>query len=180
MSLVNDALKRATEKHKSQTPVRIGLQLRPVEEEKQRRWSLGLVIPVTLVTIILAALVSLRSMKHETQTTPGPATASPEPATIPKSNLPIVSLSPLVVMARELPAPAVTNIQTDPPPVKIVAAPEPLRLQAVFYSPPRPSAIISGKTVVVGDSIRGLQVVAIGSSSALLIGSGQTNFLTLE
>jgi len=175
MSLVNDALKRATEKHNSHAPVRISLQLRPVEEHKPRRWGLGLVIPATLITIILAALISLRSIKHET-----PIIPAPEPTKTAKSNLPIVSLNPLVVMARELPAAAVTNIQTDPPPVKIVAAPEPLRLQAVFYSPPRPSAIISGKTVVVGDSIRGLQVVAIGSSSALLIGVGQTNFLTLE
>jgi hypothetical protein len=58
--------------------------------------------------------------------------------------------------------------------------PAPLKLQAVFFTPPRSLAIINGQRVYVGDSVRELQVVAIGSNSAMLIGPNQTNFLTLE
>jgi hypothetical protein len=77
------------------------------------------------------------------------------------------------------------NPAANPPkPVPVVEAvppkPAPLRLQAVFFTPPKPLAIINGKRVHVGDSVRELQVVAIGSASAMLIGPSQTNFLTLE
>jgi hypothetical protein len=53
-------------------------------------------------------------------------------------------------------------------------------LQAVFFNPQHPSAVIEGKTVFVGDSVRDLKVVAIASKSALLISATETNLLTLE
>ena len=66
-----------------------------------------------------------------------------------------------------------------------VAAPEPpkpapLRLQAIFFSPKRPSVIISGKTAFVGDKLGDLRVVAIDQESATLAGAGQTNVLSLS
>jgi hypothetical protein len=55
----------------------------------------------------------------------------------------------------------------------------PLRLQALVFNPTRPSAMISGKTLFVGDRLGDLRVVAINKDSAILIGAGQTNVLTL-
>ena len=78
-----------------------------------------------------------------------------------------------VVPATNLPAPAPV-VEAAPP------KPAPLKLQAVFYDPARPSAIISGKTVCVGDSVRDFRVVAIGSASAMLVSGSQTNLLTIE
>ena len=62
-----------------------------------------------------------------------------------------------------------------PPPPK----PAPLRLQAIIFSPRRPSAMISGKTLFVGDKLGDLRVVAINKDSATLTGGGQTNVLSL-
>ena len=62
-----------------------------------------------------------------------------------------------------------------PPPPK----PAPLRLQAIIFSPRRPSAMISGKTLFVGDKLGDLRVVAIDKESATLVGGGQTNVLSL-
>jgi len=182
MSLVNDALKRATEVQKTRPPTpMVNLPLRPVEPVKPRKAGFGLVLPATLATIIAAALFSLSISNHSSHSTPVPAS----PVQTPTSGVPVISAimdlapAPLVVAAKEIPP---TPPPVPPAPVVVAAPPPPapLRLQAVFYSPPNPSAIISGKTVHVGDTLRELQVVAIGSSSALLISTTETNFLTLE
>jgi hypothetical protein len=65
------------------------------------------------------------------------------------------------------------------------AAPEPskaapLRLQAILLSPKRPSAVISGKTVFVGDKVGDLRVMAIDQESATLAGTGGTKVLNLS
>jgi hypothetical protein len=57
--------------------------------------------------------------------------------------------------------------------------PAPLRLQAIFFNPKRPTAVISGKSVFVGDKVGDLRVLAIDQESATLVGAGKTNVLTL-
>jgi len=83
-----------------------------------------------------------------------------------------------------LPAPVdiAQPITTTNPPAVIEAAapkPAPLRLQGIVFQPAHPSAMISGKTLFIGDKLGELRVAAIGPQSATLIGSGQTNVLTL-
>jgi hypothetical protein len=68
-----------------------------------------------------------------------------------------------------------TAAMTQPPPPK----PAPLRLQAIVFNPRRPSAMISGKTLFVGDKLGALRVAAIDQESATLVGAGQTNILSL-
>lgn len=168
MSLVNDALKRVTAAQKPSTPaLQHYLPLRPVEPAQlhQRGW--GLLLPAVLLTVIVGAFFSLGHLKSPDRPAPTPPIAA----------APIIhTVPPPVVQA---PSPVV---EPTPAPVVPPAPPAlpPLRLQAVFYTPPRPSAMIGGETVRVGDSVRDLQVVAIGSTSILLVGAGRTNFLTLE
>ena len=57
--------------------------------------------------------------------------------------------------------------------------PPPLRLQAIVFNPKRPSALISGKTVFIGDKLGDARVVAIDQDSATLVGAGKTNVLSL-
>jgi hypothetical protein len=64
---------------------------------------------------------------------------------------------------------------TPPPPPK----PAPLRLQAIVFNPSRPSAMVSGKTLFIGDKLGEFRVVAIDQESATLVGGGQTNVLSL-
>ena len=60
------------------------------------------------------------------------------------------------------------------------AAPPPPRLQGVVYNPRRPSAVISGKVLFIGDRFGASRVAAISPNSVTLIGGGQTNVLTME
>ncbi len=182
MSLVNDALKRATEAHNRRAPAPVAdLPLRPVEPTRPSKNRIGLVLPATLLTIILAALFSFGLSKHDSGKMSAPPTVKSEMLglTVAAKSPPPTDLTP-VVLKDPAPAvaPPVVSAQPMAPPAPPAAAP--LRLQAIFYTPPRPSAIISGQTVHVGDTLRELQVVAIGSASALLVGAQQTNFLTLE
>jgi hypothetical protein len=68
-------------------------------------------------------------------------------------------------------APPVTDVpQPDPPP---------LRLQSIIYNPQRPSALISGRIVFLGDKFGAQRVVRITRNSAVLAGGGVTNILSL-
>jgi len=69
---------------------------------------------------------------------------------------------------------AVTSVPAAP------AAPPPPKLQGVIYNPRRPSAVISGKILFIGDRFGTSRVAAISPNSVTLIGAGQTNVLTME
>jgi hypothetical protein len=69
-----------------------------------------------------------------------------------------------------------TPAVTEPQPPK----PAPPKLQAIVFSPIRPSVMINGKTLFIGDKLNGLRVTAIDQESVTLVGAGQTNILTLS
>jgi hypothetical protein len=54
-----------------------------------------------------------------------------------------------------------------------------LKLQAIFYRPNNPTAIISSKSVSRGDLVLGARVLRIDRESVVLWVNGQTNVLTL-
>jgi hypothetical protein len=59
-------------------------------------------------------------------------------------------------------------------------APALLKLQSIVFNPRRPSAMINGRIVFIGDHIRELRVMAIHRDDVLLVGAGNTNLLSLE
>lgn len=59
-------------------------------------------------------------------------------------------------------------------------APTPLKLQSIVFNPVRPSAMINGRILFVGDRLRELRVMAIHRDNVLLVGGGSTNLLSLE
>ena len=73
-----------------------------------------------------------------------------------------------------------TNDPAPQPRVVFAEPPKPavLRLQSIIYGS-RPSAMIAGKFLFVGDSIQGHQVIAIDKETVTLVGDGQTNILSL-
>jgi hypothetical protein len=100
-----------------------------------------------------------------TRTVVGVAPAAPAPA------MPAATVAPS-------PAP---NAITQPAPAAISAPapqPEPLRLQAIVYHPTRPSALISGKTVFVGERVQGMKVTGITKDSATV--ADNRNVLVLK
>jgi hypothetical protein len=79
-------------------------------------------------------------------------------------------------VAKEQEAEAVNAAALTPPPQP---KPAPLKLQAIVFNPKRPSALISGKTVFIGDKLGEARVVAIDQDSAILVSAGRTNVLSL-
>jgi hypothetical protein len=177
--------------------------------QQSARRSLGLLLPVALAVLALlvlflawqwvqrsaapkpleaAALTPPALATAPAQAIPAPVAAPgavPVPASQPKPPAPAAAATPAVGTADGAPDSPVVDVQESPVTNSVpVAAPEPpkpvpLRLQAIFFHPKRPSAIISGKTVFVGDKVRDLRVVAIDQGSATLAGAGQTNVLSL-
>jgi hypothetical protein len=64
-------------------------------------------------------------------------------------------------------------------PVAVEPAKPALKLQAILFNPTRPSVMISGKTLFVGDRVGEYQVSEIHRDSAKLTGSEPTNVLIL-
>lgn len=62
----------------------------------------------------------------------------------------------------------------------LTPAPAPLKLQSIVFNPKRPSAMINGRILFVGDHIRELRVMTIHRDDVLLVGGGNTNLLSLE
>jgi hypothetical protein len=194
MSLVNDALKRAKEAQQpTPAPPISGPPFKDLDTvEESARWVTS---PVTMAVVAVIALIvvwqSLRRgnepSRSEGNSTPvaarsfvtqevSPAAAEPPP---PKPEA-TVAVSPDTTVA-ESQSNEVTNTHTPlcatghpaPPP------PPPLKLQAVIWSPKRPSGTISGTTVFVGDQIRDFKVTKITQDSVTLSGPDEVKVLKL-
>ena len=62
----------------------------------------------------------------------------------------------------------------------VVVQPPPLKLQSIVYSPTRPSAMINGRVVFLGERLREYRVQAIHRDDVVLVATGRTNILSLE
>jgi hypothetical protein len=194
MSLINDALQRAKTVQQIHPPAAADLPLRPVEPARQQTRGPGLVLPATLATVLLAGIFSWWLLNHASHAAKAPETTpviavSPAPASVPAA-APAKAVEPVTTASRTM-EPAVT-----PTPASAsahaaaaanetiataeVAKPAPLKLQAITFNPARPSAIVSGKTVFVGDRFREFRVLKIGVDSITLVNETQTNVLTLD
>lgn len=119
-----------------------------------------------------------------TPVTPNPAPAvaavpqNPPPAPMAEVPAPVASTPPASPVAVAVPNVPVTAPTPAPAPVK-PQFPE-VKLQGIFYLSTRPSALISGKTVFIGDQVQGTRVVTIERRSVTLEFDGQTKVLSME
>ena len=209
MSLINDALRRAKEAQDDvPLPTSRDLPFRPIEPAQQRaRRGLGLLLPGALAVV---ALLSLLFVWQWTQARMGvtPTTVNARTTRVPLTTAPAAALATRPAPVQAPPAPSspatgavatlaadaasapsddsIDDMQeseaTDPPAMTASTPPKPapLRLQAIVFNPKRPSAMINGKTLFIGDKLGDLRVVAIDKESAILAGAGRTNILTLS
>ncbi len=209
MSLINDALKRASAVPPQPPPP--GLNYRPVEPEQQATRGIGLLLPAVFAVIALLGLFFVWQVSQRRTSTgksktpialgkpaPRPAALQPAPAQVPGPAPVVATAAPEPVAtplpppkAVEPPAPAPTLAATNaslsekPTPTNAQAAvaeppkPPPLKLQSIVFNPRRPSAMINGRPLFLGDAIGQYRVVAISRDSAMLVSAGQTNILTL-
>jgi hypothetical protein len=158
MSKINDALKRAKDAQRQNTPSGM-TPMRPIEEKKEER-DLTWILPVVVILLIVVAVffIALSLAKH----TANSIVAAPDLSNTQQVEAPTVPSMPSAPIG-----PAAINTST----------PAPTRIQGIAYDPVRPWAIISGKTVYVGDSVDGMRVLAIAKNSVTLTGHGETNKL---
>jgi len=208
MSLINEALKRAKQaQQEAAPPPAPNLQLRPIEPTQYPRHSFGLVMPASIAVVALLLLFFVWQRAQPKGLTapmeiqaraamPAPPVAAPEPAPAAVAPIPtaeaVPDAQPAPSAAPEA-SPAVTP-PADPPsavpqdtvvanPAAVTEAPPPKpalpKLQGIVFSPTRPSVMIGGKTLFIGDKLNGLRVTAVSQESVTLVGAGQTNVLTL-
>jgi len=80
-----------------------------------------------------------------------------------------------------LAVPAITTSEPNPAPgAESASAAAPLKLQGIVFNPKRPSALINGRVMFVGERIRDLRIIAIRPDSVVLSGNSRTNVLSLE
>jgi hypothetical protein len=186
------------------------LQLRPIEPMQYSRRSVAFLWPASLVVVSLLLLFFVWQEAHRVAPPPpieiqarasrpaAPAAApqpapaptvqlAPEPAPAPlpaptAGSTDVVQISAVPLSANPPtsinPADGIPNTPapTEVPPPK----PAPPKLQAIVFSPVRPSVMISGKTLFIGDKLEGLRVASIDRESVTLVGGGQTNVLSLS
>jgi len=205
MSLINDALKRAKAvQDQVPPPATPGPQFRPAEAERYARQGVGLMVPVAFAVVALLALLLVWSFHRgrstgtqqvadvQAQVQPQPAPAAPEPVS-PADPPPSPGASGPVAppaQAGSSPASAVTTtvaVGVPPapaaaviPPPPAISQPPPPKLQGIVFNSRRSSALISGKTLFIGDYLGDLRLVAIGKNTATLSAAGQNIVLTLE
>jgi hypothetical protein len=56
----------------------------------------------------------------------------------------------------------------------------PLKLQGIVFNPSRPSALINGRVVFVGERIREYRIMSIHQDNVVLAAAGRTNLLSLD
>jgi hypothetical protein len=177
MSLINEALKRAKQAQQQKPPETPPMQFRPVEPGQQpNKSSVGIWIAVGIIALLAIGFVVRKFTRENGSNIPKEARAREiVPANpFPRETAPAVTTKAPIANASEL-----ANHGTNAPVVDEVPAKPAPKLQAVVFDPKHPSAIISGKTLFVGDKMGDLRVVKITRESATLVGGGQTNLLVL-
>ena len=165
MSLINDALKQVKES-RPQNPPANSPPLPPVESAVPGSGSW--LAPVMIILLLAAAgiFIGLSLSKHA----------------------PPFRITPLMAATttqRVETAAVVSLAATNPPPDTNATAaissrpPEP-KLQGILFAATRPCAIVSGKTVFVGDQINEFRVAAISKDSVTLQSEMATNVLSLS
>jgi hypothetical protein len=190
MSLINDALKRAKESQKNETPA-VATPMPPVENRPPER-TFSWLMPAVIILLVATAFlfIGLAVARHNHPIAP-PVTAA---VTTPPVAAPIAPVAPVApapkppVIETLAPAP-VTNLpvveapvtNTPAPPAEtITAAPQPEapkipKIQGIAYDPQNAWAIVNGQTVYVGDEVDGFRVLDISRKAVTLAGNGQTN-----
>jgi len=203
MSLINDALKRATQTPSSTANPAAHEPQAPMQPVEYRRGSLPWYFFPTLLLILAGGVWFV--VKGLEASRPAALTVhAREPQPDPNSAAPTEPSSSEMVAAGLVPGPSDNYIPPAQPPnrnfsLEDAPASEPapttatpattttgdptkplFKLQSIFFRPSNPSATVNGKNVSIGSRIGGATVTAITREGVTLDAQGQTTVLTLE
>ena len=198
MSLINDALKKARKAQPAGASSADGPDLLPVEADAGGRggsiFTLPFIIAVVLVLggVMIWAWYRAGRVDLVVRGNTGAATVS----TAPRASEPKATVAPkTTTMASTETASSVTTSATVPAVVasadagstNVLTVAEALKpvamvykLEGIFYSAKKPTAVINGDLVSVGSRVEAGRVVAIDEESATVVTeAGETNLLVL-
>jgi hypothetical protein len=165
MSLINDALKQVKQSQ-PQNPPANSPPLPPVEPVAQGNGNW--LAPVMIILLVAAAgiFIGLSLSRHAPAiaSVPLAAAATNQPVKAVATTLPLVANSP----------PGSKNAVMVPP-----KPPEP-KLQGILFDAAHPCAIVSGRTVFVGDRVGEFRVAAISKDNLTLQSETETRVLSLS
>lgn len=199
MSLINDALRRATNQESKRDPNELPAMqptFRPVRAG-------GPGFSIFIVCFVLAAALTLGAWIYYRRgmVAKAGATTPPAAATMNTNNNPLARASRTLGAVDDLnkegvsaaesmqsAAPVAVNARpaagTPSAPVAVAATSTSTangpKLQGIFYNANNPSAIINGKSMKVGDEANGVKVVSITQRSVLVESGGQKRELTMK
>jgi hypothetical protein len=181
MSLINDALKRAQEAQRPNAPSSVA-SIRTIPTRPKERPFTGRLLIVIIFLLLSAAFAFIglamtgRLAKKDAGAPPmvpaqpvAVAAATAQPFAIP---VPVAAAAP-ATPGQPKSAPAAAVVPALPP----LVLPDSLHVQGIAYDPVRPWAIVSGRTVYVGDLVKGVRVMKITQNTVTFGNNGQTNFL---
>jgi hypothetical protein len=196
MSLLNDALKRASRRDRARQPsVPARVLVEPAADPRGKLLALALGAG-SAVTLALAVWFfwQLWTTRHQTVLAKIDAVpvVAPKPAPPPVIRVespppPVAKTSPpRVAAAAPVPAPAAI-IAPAPAPAPVApprqaetAWPAELKVTGIFIRKTNPLALISGKTVGEGDEIKGIRVTKIEDDRVTVEWNGQVKELTVN
>ena len=174
MSLINDALKRAS-KSPPPPPVDTGAAFRPAEQPRRSPVIVPAISLMALVILGLAGWFLFRGW----QASRAAAEAGAKTTVAARENAEARRPGSLATnLSATATAPASTNALTAA--AASQAAVPPLKLNAIFFRARNPSVVINSKTLYIGDKVAQAKVLAIDRESVTLEKGGQTNVLTVE
>ncbi len=197
MSLINDALKRATQAQPSTKPApELESAMEPVPQHRAVGIP-GYFTPVLLLIISGSCWFLVQGFNTSRPLSLAKLTSalSPDPIVaqarelgmdLPPdegSDLPVPQNREFALNDAPTPAPVETAAVavTAEAPVQAEAQPAAnFKLQGIFYRPSSPSAVVNARTVFIGDSVGSAKVRAIDERTVTLDIAGETKVLTLR
>ena len=192
MSLINDALKRAsqTEKNRPREAATVPSNMQAVSEPRRSAFPIVAIVCIVALLAAACALV-LHYFSH-------PATAAQTPVPAPVVIHPVTPAPPPKIEPTPTPAPTPqpvvvtpppdTNPPTPPPqpqPVVVSTPPPPvepfpdLKLQGIFYNAKNPRAAINGLIKREHEQIGDVTIIKISQNAVTVQWNGQTKDLNL-
>jgi hypothetical protein len=166
MSLINDALKKASQTPTPTTPAPTKEPLHVATHTPAPRWPLFVVPPLVAIVFATGTFMVMRGWQSSRTVSAKEAQAETSSES---------TVAPPVVAAIPRPEPPITNAVAAVPATEFPT----LKLQGVIWSPSRPSAVINGKSVFVGEKVERAVVTAIEQDSVKVTWNGEERVLTL-
>lgn len=182
MSLINDALKKASEHSAPMTPAQTKEPLRVATHQPPPRWPMFVVPPLVAIVFAAGTFLVMRgwqSGKPVSAKEAAVANAGAIDALIENNKARAAADAKVEGTATE------ATITPTASPTNTAAAPVPgttfptLKLQGVIWHPKRPSVVINGKSLFKGEKVERAEVTEITSDSVTLVWKGEERVLTL-